>query len=96
MLNKLHEECREPYYREHVVPYVEEHPEEFAFFEYPNRRDDSAYRLTIDTEEDYETISAICALLKKAAFTYQELIDVLRQNENLILNADVIHKPYKG
>ncbi len=95
LLQRLHEECREPYYREHVVPYVEEHPEEFAFLEYPNRRDDSAYRLTIDTEEDYQTITAIHALLKDA-FTYRELMDVVRQNEHLIRNTHVIHKPYQG
>lgn len=96
LLKRLHEECSEPYYREHVVPYVEEHPEKFACFEYPNRDDDSAYRLTIDTEADYMTIVATYALLKNDVFTYQETINVLMQNEHLIRNAGVIHKPYKG
>jgi spore coat polysaccharide biosynthesis protein SpsF len=96
LLEKLYEECREPYYREHVVPYVEEHPEEFAFLECPNRNDDSVYRLTIDTLEDYQTIAAIYALLRDDAFTYKELMDLLQQNRHLIRNAGVIHKPYKG
>ncbi|MCX5829742.1 MAG: glycosyltransferase family protein [Deltaproteobacteria bacterium] len=96
LLKRLYEECCEPYYREHVVPFVEEYPEKFAFFEYPNRSDDSTYRLTIDKEEDYETITAIYAHMKDDTFTYSELMDIIRQNEHLLRNAGVIHKPYKG
>jgi len=96
LLKRLFEQCSEAYYREHVVPFVEEHPEEFSFFEYPNRTDDSAYRLTIDTAEDYETISAIYALMKNDQFSYPELMDIVRQNEHLLRNSSVIHKSYKG
>ena len=59
VLKRLHDQCHESYYREHVVPYLEEHPEEFAVVEYPNATDDSGYRLTLDTTEDYQTITNI-------------------------------------
>jgi len=95
VLGKLNAICKSRYYREHVIPYVEEHPEEFAFVEYPNIRDDSAYRLTVDTDEDYKTVTGAYNLLNCDDFTYEELIDALYHNRDVLCNLQVRHKSYK-
>jgi len=95
LLQLLDRQCVEPYYREHVVPYVEEHTEKFAFFEYPNCQDDSRYRLTIDTEDDYHTILDLYRLFNHDYFSYRELIEALSNNEGLIKNAKIVHKSYQ-
>ena len=96
VLKRLYDKCLEKYYREHVVPYVEENPEDFLFFEYPNRKDDSHYRLTVDTQEDYQTILNVYGLFGHGHFSYSEMIDKILQNEQVICNDNVIHKSYQG
>jgi spore coat polysaccharide biosynthesis protein SpsF len=95
LLERLHQRCREPHYREHVIPYVEEHPEEFAFFEWPNVVDESRYRLTLDTKADYETIVNVYEVFGHDRFSYRELIEALERQPHLVVNAAVVHKAYR-
>jgi spore coat polysaccharide biosynthesis protein SpsF len=96
VVETLHARCREPQQREHVVPYLEEHPAEFAFFEYPNAADDSWCRVTLDTPADYETIATVYAAFGHDRFSYGELMDVLRRRPELLRNRDVVHKAYRS
>jgi spore coat polysaccharide biosynthesis protein SpsF len=49
--------------REHVTPYIYQHPESFAIEEYVGDVDFSSHRWTLDTPEDYEFLRAVFDLL---------------------------------
>lgn len=95
VLETLHTRCREEYYREHVVPYVEEHPDEFRVAEHLNAVDESEYRLTLDTRADYDTIVNVYGLFGHDRFLYRELIGAVREHPHLLVNAAVAHKAYR-
>lgn len=45
--------------REHVAPYIMNHPEIFSLKTLINDNDDSSYRITVDNEEDLSLVKAI-------------------------------------
>ncbi len=94
LLEKLDSICHLPYEREHIVPYVEENAREFKFFEYPNERNDSKYRLTIDTIEDYETLKSCISYFSSKKFSYNDLVQMIERNPSIIQNQTVHHKAY--
>ena len=55
VLEKAYENAKEKYQREHVTPYIYENHEDV--FYYKNNQDLSNYRLTLDTKEDFESVS---------------------------------------
>jgi spore coat polysaccharide biosynthesis protein SpsF (cytidylyltransferase family) len=52
-------EARDPFEREHVTPFVRNRPERFRFANVSDAVDRSAWRLTLDTEEDLLRIRAV-------------------------------------
>ncbi len=58
-LDRAWSEAREPYQREHVTPYLYEHPEIFRLASVSGGVDYSRYRWTLDTREDLELLRAI-------------------------------------
>ena len=49
----------DPYEREHVTPYIWRRPEQFPAIVLDTRPDRRAWRLVVDTEDDYRLMSAI-------------------------------------
>jgi len=95
ILSTLNLRSSELYQREHIVPLVEENPNDFMFFEYPNYRDDSKYRLTIDLEQDYLTIKELISALNCDDYSYDDIIQLIEKNRLILRNMDVKHKAYK-
>ena len=54
-----HREALEGYHREHVTPYIYEHPERFRIVDYVAEQDLSSLRLTLDTPEDLALLRKI-------------------------------------
>ena len=52
-------EARKPYEREHVTPYIYEHPTKFKLLSVTGEVDYSGYRWTLDTPQDLEFVRAI-------------------------------------
>jgi spore coat polysaccharide biosynthesis protein SpsF len=75
-LDRIARVAREPHQREHVTPYLYEHPEEFKITlveaEGELRRPD--LRLVVDTPEDFQLVEAIY----RALWVPGEIIDVRR------------------
>jgi len=94
LLSKLDIICKKSEHREHVVPYLEENADQFSFVEYPNFKDDSRLRLTIDTEADYRTICSLYDYLKDEYIDYNNLINIVYENPKIIFNNNVRHKSY--
>ena len=100
VLKKAQKEAKEDYQREHVTPYIYEHPE---IFELQNieakgklRRPD--LRLTVDTKEDLKLIREIYRYLYNPGkiFYTEEIIDLLDKHPELIkINANVQQKALK-
>lgn len=66
----------DPYEREHVTPYFYRHPERYRLKNFKYVRDESKYRWTVDTLEDFEHISCILKKIypKYPQFTLEQLL----------------------
>ena len=73
----------EPYQREHVTPYLYQHPELFDIRQYvdPSGADHSRMRWTLDTPEDYEFLKKVYAACVHSAPGDVTTADVLRALE---------------
>lgn len=93
-LTRAWQEARRPYEREHVTPYILEHPEEFVLLPVVGDQDYSAHRWTVDMPEDLEFVRAIYNRLKgEGEFSWRDVLDVLdREPELLELNRGVVQK----
>ncbi|NTW83802.1 MAG: acylneuraminate cytidylyltransferase [Chlorobiaceae bacterium] len=88
---ELYAETR--YEREHVTPYIYRHRCSFTVHEKHYQPDLSNYRLTVDTQEDFELVQQICERLSTgtAAFGLSEIIGLLDANPDLMdINANVM------
>ncbi|MBD2201238.1 glycosyltransferase family protein [Calothrix sp. FACHB-1219] len=95
VLEKTFQAAQKPYEREHVTPYIYEHPEIFALHNQTYDEDISNYRWTLDTEEDWKLIQAVYADLYQEGeiFTTDEVIALLTAKPELLnLNIHVKQK----
>jgi len=98
-LGKAWQAARKSYEREHVTPYIYEHPAEFKLLSVTEDEDRSGHRWTLDTAEDLEFIRAIYVRLKdKAMFGWRDVLELLDREPALIeLNRSVMQKdPHEG
>jgi spore coat polysaccharide biosynthesis protein SpsF len=94
-LHQAHLEAKEDDQKEHVTPFIYQHPERFRLGNIaltPARGD---LRLTVDTQEDFDLIKKILETIapKKVAFTLQDLLNLLNEHpEWMKINAHVKQK----
>lgn len=91
-LERAHREATRPHEREHVTPYIYQHPERFIVRNFASPTDLSSHRWTLDTEEDFALISAIYDALYvgNPDFGTAEVLELLdRRPELVALNAHV-------
>jgi spore coat polysaccharide biosynthesis protein SpsF len=93
-LGRVWQQARKPYEREHVTPYIYEHPAEFKLLSVTGDADHSGHRWTVDTPEDLEFVRAIYARLKdNANFLWRDVLDLLDREPGLMeLNGSVLQK----
>jgi len=85
-LGKALVEGKEPHHREHVTPYIKEHPEIFKSVRYISPLDNPfpGLRLTVDEAEDFELIKIIYDnLYNGMPIRLQEVISFIMQNPEL-------------
>jgi len=95
VLEKVFQEAHQLYEREHVTPYIYEHPEMFALYNQINDEDISTYRFTLDTEEDWKLIEAIYTSLYQYGeiFSTEEIISLLKVKPEMVtLNTHIKQK----
>lgn len=72
------------YELEHVTPYIYLNRNRFKVYEYANESDQSAYRLTLDTPEDWELISRIYKELYAGEILYwPDVLSLLERKPEL-------------
>lgn len=93
-LEKAYREASVDYEFEHVTPYIYQHLEKFKVYAYQNLKDQSQYRLTLDTHEDWKLISNVYEELYRGdIFRLTDILELLERNPELVaLNADVQQK----
>ena len=86
--------ARKPYEREHVTPYLVEHPSAFVLLSVTGDHDYSAHRWTVDTAEDLEFVQAVYGRWSAdTSFSWRDVLDLLnRAPELLELNRTVAQK----
>ena len=83
--------------REHVTPYIYQHPETFALGSLVREPNESYHRWTVDTSEDFELISTILKTLypKNPSFTMVDILQAFKEHPDWIkINAHVQQKPF--
>ncbi len=95
VLEKAWNEAKEDYEREHVTPYIREHPDIFKQCNVSNEEDLSHLRLTLDTAEDFDLITKIYQHLHptKKTFLLEDIKELLIKQPDLIkINEHIMQK----
>ncbi len=96
-LARAYLEGKDPHHREHVTPYIKEHPEIFRIGKYistlKNPFDD--LRLTVDTSEDFDLMTRIYrSLYKGRPIRLEEVISLFEKNPELrLINSGIEQRP---
>ena len=87
-------EAREPHQREHVTPYLYEHPEIFKMASATADADYGHHRWTLDTPEDLDLIRATYSRFdNRDDFSWQEVLVLMEREPELTrLNAHIAQK----
>jgi spore coat polysaccharide biosynthesis protein SpsF len=86
-------EAREPHQREHVMPFLYEHPERFRILHIQHRPDYGQYRWTVDTPEDLRLLRQVVTYFKGDNFSWREVLTLIEAHPELAqINAGVQHK----
>lgn len=98
-LSRAWQEARKPYEREHVTPYIYEHPDRFKLLAVTGPADFSSHRWTVDTPEDLEFVRTIYARFKAnpefsgREFSGRDVLDLLEREPELAeINRSVLQK----
>ena len=97
-LERAHKEATEPHQREHVTPYIYENRKEFdCLWISPPAELEGKFRLTVDTQEDYELMKLIYERLYRpgSIIPAAEAVALLRAEPQMTkINADVRQKAH--
>ncbi|MBF0164659.1 MAG: glycosyltransferase family protein [Magnetococcales bacterium] len=88
-------EARQPHEREHVTPFIYQHPERFRIAQVTDARDRSEDRWTVDTPEDFAFVRRVLEALvpEQPEFGWHEVLAVLQRHPDWrMLNAMVVQK----
>ncbi len=99
LLFEAERESVDNYEREHVTPFIWRRPERYPSLMITSQPDHRDWRLVVDTETDYQLMSAIYDALypNNPAFGYPEIAALFEsQPELLALNQDIVQTPYEG
>jgi len=92
----IHEVGKEPRHREHVTYYAYEYAEKFnaVIYKVPLNRIAPELRITLDTDEDYQLISAIAKYFDDPLVSSSKVIQYLRDTPEVVaLNVHIEQKP---
>jgi spore coat polysaccharide biosynthesis protein SpsF len=97
-LGQAWRDASEPHQREHVTPYLYEHPEMFRLVSEHGQADYSSYRWTLDTKADLCLLRAIYTRFdNQDTFRWREVVALMESEPNLAqLNSHVIQKSVRA
>lgn len=96
-LTEAHQEATDPPQREHVTPFIYQHPERYTIAHATYPQDLSHHRWTVDTPEDFELIRRILEGLypQVPLFSLQDCLALLERHPDWsAINAHIEQKKY--
>lgn len=96
-LERAWREGTQPYHREHVTPYLYEHPEQFRLLNVSSGMNCGDLRWTVDAQEDLELVRAVYHELgPEGRFDWQDVLRLLRSRPELAaVNRRIVQKPVR-
>jgi len=94
-LTRAHNEAKAQPEREHVTPYIWQHPDKFAVAAFTNDKDYSHHRWTVDTVQDLVLVQKMFEALypNQPNFTWHDCLALLDKHPDWVrINADVKQK----
>lgn len=73
-----------PSEREHVTPYIKNHPEKFRIFNVENDKDYSQYRWTVDHLNDLKLVREIIKKIESRPILIQDIVGLLKREPELM------------
>ena len=95
VLEKAYNEAIQVSEREHVTPYIYNHPEIFTLRNFSYEKDYSFHRWTVDTQEDFNLIENIYKSLyeKNKMFLFEDILKLFEEHPALIeINQNIQQK----
>jgi len=95
VLEQAYMNASKTYEREHVTPYIYQHPDQFRIKAIKHETDYSQHRWTVDTPEDFDLIKRIIEVLYpiNPTFTMNDIIELLNENLDWVkINAHIEQK----
>ena len=84
-LKEAWEKADESYEREHVTPYIYQHPDQFQLYHISSSHGDYSHlRFTVDTSHDLAFVRGVHNRLDNEFASWVEVIDLLEKNPNMI------------
>ena len=95
-LTRAWDEANEAHQREHVTPFIYEHPELFSVALVRAESDNSGFRWTLDTPEDLQLIREIYQRFGgRDDFGWREVLSLMQRDPELrTINAHVVQKSF--
>jgi len=93
-LEQAWELAREPFEREHVMPYIYTHPDQFNMHVVNAERDYGNMRWTVDTPQDLQFVQKVMEYMKcREDFTWHDILVLIQDHPELAeINAGIFHK----
>ncbi|WP_066051377.1 cytidylyltransferase domain-containing protein [Robertmurraya korlensis] len=94
-LERLRREATSPSEREHVTSFLTRNPNMFQIKQVKQSNDDSQYRLTVDTQEDFFVIKNVIENLymNSPMFSTEEVVNYLKKMPDIVkINQDIKQK----
>ena len=92
-LDTMWKEAREEEDTEHVTLFLRKHPERFQTINVTGKNDYSQYRLTLDTEKDYEVLQHIYNNIPADFLDLDHISSYLQKNQSVVaINKDILQK----
>ena len=93
VIETMENATNDAYDREHVTPYIYNHPDKFKIENISSSRQLSDYRWTIDNQEDYDMVNAIYEKRKnenEGILLMDEILGILEENPEIAsINSEV-------
>ena len=96
-LRRASREATHAYQREHVTPYINQHPDKFSLVHCLGQEDLSGLRWTVDTWQDFSMVQRLIEKIGNIQFSWTDALDIfLRHPEIAHINAEVEQKPLRA
>lgn len=94
-LKKAHQQAKKEPEREHVTPYIWQNPTKFRLYHFKQEMDKSSYRITVDTQEDYQVVKLLIEKYSADKKNYQQITSILDAHPEIVkINSQVMQKKY--